>query len=188
VGGAWVAVAAPRAEGGCGPKLEGYTGSARRVMMFEHLKAGFKFQETQSGTYHLIAKPEEERPISFRLNAAVENLMKYVHDMTATIDGTLEMEGFADHVPLEGTLEINPLFGRVLRYQFTFTANDGKNYRFAGQKELRLLDLPASMTTLPATVYDSSGGEVARVLTKFDVHSDLVPFLLSLRPVLPLLG
>jgi hypothetical protein len=156
--------------------------------MFENLKAGFKFQETMSGTYHLVAKPEEERRISFTANAAVENMMKYLRDMTATLEGTLEMEGFADHVPIEGTLEINPVFGRVLRYQFTFTGNDGKSYRFSGQKDLRLLDLQGSMTTLPATVYDDAGNEVARVLTKFNLQTDLLPFLMSWRPVLPLLG
>ncbi|HEY3353883.1 MAG TPA: hypothetical protein VGQ83_11590, partial [Polyangia bacterium] len=94
--------------------------------MFENLKAGFKFQETMSGTYHLVARPEEERRVSFTANAAVDSVMKYMRDMTAALEGTLEMEGFADHVPIEGTLEINPLFGRVLRYQFVFTGNDGK--------------------------------------------------------------
>ena len=128
--------------------------------MFENVKAGFKYQETMSGTYHLIARPEEERRISFTANAAVDNVVKYLRDMTATLEGTLEMEGFADHVPIEGTLEINPLFGRVLRYQFTFTGNDGKSYRFSGQKDLRLFDLAASATTLPVELgvfSDASG-------------------------------
>jgi hypothetical protein len=157
-------------------------------MMLENLKAGFTFQENQSGTYHLVARPEEERRISFTAKASVESLVKYLRDMTAILEGTLEMEGFADHVPLEGTLEINPLLGRILRYQFAFTGNDGRSYRFAGQKDLRLLDLPASLSTLPGTVYDDSGSEVARVLTKFNLQSDLLPFLMSWRPVLPLLG
>jgi hypothetical protein len=156
--------------------------------MLDNLRAGFRFQETQSGTYHLIAKPEEERPITFTANASVDNVVKYLRDMTALLEGTLDMEGFADHVPLEGTLEFNPLLGRVLRYQFTFSANDGKTYRYAGQKDLKLLDLPGSVTTLPGAVYDESGDEVARVLTKFDLQTDLLPFLMSWRPVLPIVG
>ena len=156
--------------------------------MFDNLRAGFRFQEIQSGTYHLTAKPEEERPVSFTANASVDNVVKCMRDMTATLEGTLDMEGFADHVPLEGTLEFNPLLGRVLRYQFTFTANDGKTYRYAGQKEFRLLDLPGSITTLPGAVYDEGGDEVARVLTRFNLQSDLVPFLMSWRPVLPIVG
>ncbi len=154
----------------------------------ENLKAGFKFEEKMTGTYHLLSKPEEEKAFSFTAQAAVDNVVKYLQDMSATLLGTLEMEGFADHAPLNGTLELNPVFGRVLRYQFSFVANDGKNYRFAGQKDINLLDLPGSMTTLPGAVYDESGNEIARVLTRFDLGSDLVPFLLSWRPVLPFFG
>ncbi|MBI5482478.1 MAG: hypothetical protein HY906_26720 [Deltaproteobacteria bacterium] len=151
-------------------------------------KAGFKFEEKLTGTYHLLSRPEEEKAFSFTAQAAVANVVKYLQDMSATLQGTVEMEGFADQAPLSGSLELNPLFGRVLRYQFTFVANDGKTYRFAGQKDIQLLDLPGSMTTLPGAVYDESGNEIARVLTRFDLGSDLVPFLLSWRPVLPFLG
>jgi hypothetical protein len=154
----------------------------------ETFKAGFKFEEKMTGTYHLLSRPEEEKAFSFTAQAAVENVLSYLRDMAATLQGTLEMEGFADQVPINGTLELNPLFGRVLRYQFAFVGNDGKTYRFAGQKDIQLLDLPGSMTTLPGAVYDESGNEIARVLTRFDVGSDLVPFLLSWRPVLPFMG
>ncbi len=156
--------------------------------MLENLKAGFKFQETMAGTYHLLKKPEEERHFSFSAMATVDNVMRYMRDMTATLDGTLEMEGFADHVRIEGTLEMNPLFGRVLRYQFTFVGNDGKTYRFAGQQDIRLFDLPTSMTTLPGSIYDDDGTEVAKVMAKFNLDTDFLPFLMSWRPVLPLFG
>ena len=156
--------------------------------MLQSFKAGFKFEEKMAGTYHLLSRPEEERAFSFTAQASVENVLDYLRDMAATLQGTLEMEGFADRVPLDGSLEINPLFGRVLRYQFSFAGNDGQRYRFAGQKDVQLLDLPGSMTTLPGAVYDESGAEIARVLTRFDLGSDLVPFLLSWRPLLPFIG
>jgi hypothetical protein len=154
----------------------------------ESLKAGFKFEEKMSGTYHLLSRPEEAKAFSFAAQATVDNMLKYLQDMSAALQGTVEMEGFADHATIDGTLELNPLFGRALRYQFSFVANDGKNYRFAGQKDLNLLDLPGSMTTLAGAIYDEGGQEIARTLTKFDLASDLVPFLLSWRPVLPFLG
>jgi len=156
--------------------------------MQQTFKAGFRFEERMTGTYHLLSRPEEEKAFSFTAQAAVDNVLAYLRDMSATLQGTLEMEGFADRVPIDGSLEINPVFGRVLRYQFSFVGNDGKQYRFAGQKDVQLLDLPGSMTTLPGAVYDESGTEVARVLTRFDLGSDLLPFLLSWRPVLPFLG
>ena len=154
----------------------------------DNFKAGFKYEEKMSGTYHLLSRPEEEKAFTFTAQAAVDNVLKYLQDMSAALEGTVEMEGFADHAALSGTLELNPLLGRALRYQFSFVANDGQTYRFAGQKDINLLDLPGSMTTLPGAVYDENGNEIARVLTRFDVGSDLLPFLLSFRPVLPFLG
>jgi hypothetical protein len=156
--------------------------------MLDELKAGFRFEERMSGTYHLLATPEEEHRFSFTAQATVGNVMQYLRDLTASLQGTLEMEGFADQVPLEGSLEVNPIFGRALRYQFSFTGNDGQRYRFAGQKDLQVLDLPGSLATLPGAVYDEGGTEVARVLAKFDTSRDLLPFLLSWRPVLPFMG
>lgn len=154
----------------------------------DSFKAGFKYEEKMTGTYHLLSRPEEEKAFTFTARASVDNVMKFLQDMAAALEGTVEMESFADHAPLSGTLELNPLLGRVLRYQFSFVANDGKSYRFAGQKDINFLDLPGSLTTLPGAVYDESGNEIARVLARFDVGSDLVPFLLSFRPVLPFLG
>ena len=146
-------------------------------------KTGFRFREGMGGSYRLLSQPGVERPFGFRAMARVENLPRFLHDLTATLAGTVEMEGFADGVPLDGTLEIN-LPGRVLRYQFTFRGNDGRSYRLAGHKDLQLLRFKASLSRLPAKVYDEIGKEVAVVDATFDVDRDLVPLLRTLRPIL----
>src|SRR5262249_55004332 len=98
------------------------------------------------------------------------------------LDGTLDMEGFADDVPITGTIEIAPITKKIIRYDFSFTGNDGAPYRFSGQKNIRLADLVGTWTTLTGQVLDARGDEVARATVKFDVRADLLPFLVSFKP------
>src|SRR5262249_5652684 len=102
----------------------------------------------------------------------------------ADLDGTLDMEGFADDVPTTGKIEIAILSKRIIRYELDFTANDGKPYRFAGQKNIRLGDLMNTMTTLDGGITDARGDEVARATVRFDLKADLLPFLVSWKPAL----
>ena len=50
------------------------------------------------------------------------------------------MDGFASARPLDGELTIDPLIGKLIRYEFGFAADDGARYRFVGQKDVTLKD------------------------------------------------
>jgi hypothetical protein len=145
---------------------------------------GFRFQETMSGTYTLTGKPDEQREISFTVKAHAESALRHLRDGMTHMQGTLDMEGFADDVPIDGTIEIAPVLKRIIRYEFRFAGNDGEPYRFAGQKEIRLSDLIGTWTNLTASVTDASGKEVARARMAFDLKADLLPFLASWKPAL----
>ncbi|MCG8422736.1 MAG: hypothetical protein MJE77_32885 [Proteobacteria bacterium] len=142
---------------------------------------GFRFDETMSGTYALVESPSQHRPLSFSVEARVPSLWRYLRDHRATLRGTLEAVGFADYVPIEGTMLLAPLSARVIGYEFNFTGNDGKPYRFAGHKTLLLNDLVRSLTELPAEIYSSTGTVVATSTTRFNLRSDLLQFLASWR-------
>ncbi len=148
------------------------------------MRWGFTFQEGMGGSYHLLVRPDDERPFAFRATAAVDDLLRFLNDGLATLTGVVDMPGFADQASMTGTLEISPVFGRILNYQLSFTANDGRRYRFAGHKDLKLLHLGESLARLPAVVYDELGRDVAAVAATFDVARDLGPLLRTLRPVL----
>jgi hypothetical protein len=147
-------------------------------------KLGFEFEEVMSGTYTRTGHPEETGAIRLRGRAHAGDLVRHLRDGLTTLEGTLDMERFADEVPIAGTLEIRPVLGKIIRYDFTFTGNDGQAYRFSGQKDIRLGALRASMTTLPAAITDKDGAEVARALLHFDLKEDLFPFLVSWKPAL----
>ncbi len=145
-------------------------------------KLGFEFEEVMTGTYTKSGHPEETGEIRLQGRARAEDLLQHWRDGMTRFEGTLDMERFADDVPFTGTLEIRILVGKIIRYDFTFTANDGNPYRFTGQKDIRFDALADSMTHLTGAVTDGAGREVARANLTFDLKADFLPFLVSWKP------
>jgi hypothetical protein len=145
---------------------------------------GFRFRESMAGTWTPEGGGPEgtrERPISFALTARARSWLQHLRDHGTEVDGTLRMEGFAREAPVRGSLYINPILEGVIRYQLEFTGDDGRPYRLKGQKDVSVVDLVGTLTTLPATVEDEHGKVVARARLKFDTR-DLPGFLSSFRP------
>lgn len=138
---------------------------------------GFHFRETMAGSY---TRDGVERPMQFTVTARAGSLLGHLFDRKARLEGEVTMEGFASARPLEGELTIDPLLGKIIRYEFTFAGDDGQRYRFIGQKDVKLLDPLNSMTTLPAEVQSADGKPVATAQLKFDTR-DLPSFLGSWR-------
>ena len=146
------------------------------------MAVGFEFHEVMSGTYTRTHKPDQTGHIRFTARVRAADVLRHLKDGMADLEGTLDMEGFADDVPISGTIEIRVLFGRLIRYDFSFLGNDGAAYRLAGQKDIRFTDFASTMTNLGATITDSRGQEVARAQVAFDLRADLLPFLISWKP------
>ena len=143
---------------------------------------GFKFDETMSGTYALLDTPDDHRRLSFTARMQADSTLAHLKDGKMRLIGTLEMDGFADVVPIEGTLVMLPLTKKIIRYEFSFTGNDGRPYRFAGQKDIQFTSLRKSFTTLPASITDAEGREIATAMTRFDISADMYQFATSWRP------
>jgi hypothetical protein len=124
---------------------------------------GFQFHETMSGSF---TRDGEERPIRFTVRAVAPSLVQHLRDRTATLEGHVDADGLATHAVLAGSLLIDPVLGRKIRYEFSFTGDDGRSYRFRGQKDVTLRDLVGSMTTLPAEIVDETGA--AKVVNEVD--------------------
>ena len=142
---------------------------------------GFSFRETMSGSYHLAGSPERERAMSFTVGARVHDTVRFLRDRLAQIQGEVDLEGFADHRALRGTLEIDPVLGKKLCYAFAFEGNDGRRYRFAGQKTIEFVRVLATMTTLPGEIFDEAGRAIGEARLRFDARSDLLKFMKSFR-------
>lgn len=144
--------------------------------------AGFEFRETMSGSFHLVASPDDERPMSFTIRARAGSLLSFLRRPVVEIEGEVDAEGFADHRHLRGTLGLDMFRTGTLPYTFRFTGNDGAAYSFVGKKTVSPAELARSMTVLPGDIEDESGRPVARALLRFDLRSDLMRFLSSFRP------
>jgi hypothetical protein len=147
-------------------------------------RVGFEFQEVMSGTYTMSGHPGDQGEIRVQIRARAADALRHLRDGMVTAEGTLDMERLADDVPFSGTIEIKPLTKKIIRYDLSFTGNDGQPYRFTGQKDIRFSDLRTTFTTLPATVTNAQGAEIAKATLHFDLRSELLPFLVSWRPQL----
>jgi hypothetical protein len=143
-----------------------------------------RFAEEMAGTYQGRAAgiPGSGK---FRFQVKVECAdAKDPRVVNGTLSGKVFMEGVVDGAILEGTIEISPHWKRIIGYHFTFPVN-GKTYRFDGEKKISPFSLVKSMTTLPGSVFDDQGKEIATSTTYFNVKRDILPFLLSYRFSLP---
>jgi hypothetical protein len=140
---------------------------------------GFGFEETMSGTW---TRDGVERPFSFTVRIRSGRLRDFRRHQRAEMEGTVDASGLATGRPLQGTLLMQPFLGRVLRYEFDFTGDDGQPYRFAGQKDIRWLSPVRTWTELPGDVTDGAGKVVGRALTRFDLKRDGLSFMRSWRP------
>lgn len=137
---------------------------------------GVRFTETMSGSYHALADAGREKRLRFTLTARGKPLSERF-----AADGTIDAEGLATARPVRGQLLISPIRKRTLRYELEFPGDDGRTYSFAGQKDLALLDLRRTMTTLPAKIRDESGKVIGEGVVRFDLGGDLLKFLTSFR-------
>lgn len=143
------------------------------------MSLGFSFRETMSGSYRLVSAPDHERAMSFTISARAYDLARYLRDRTVAIQGEVDLEGFADHRPMRGTMLLDPLLGRRVRYVFDFQSNDGRPCTFDGEKNVELLRFLDTMTTLPGELRDSAGRTIGTAKLRFDARSDLPKFLRS---------
>ncbi len=146
---------------------------------------GVKFNEVMRGSWHRLEKPADELPIEFKAFAELTGVTNIFGKGVAKLHGTVKVAGLAESSSFEGTLGLGSLVReRRLPYAFSFRGDDGRMYRFDGAKEVSVLDLPRTMSVLPAYLFDDAGTEVGRAVLHFDVRGDLISFLRSWRPFL----
>jgi hypothetical protein len=150
------------------------------------LRPGLSFHETLRGTLWRLDAPTRESAVDLTLEARADDLRGLARDRTFQLRGTVDVEGLATRAAADGTLVFKLATERCLPYRIRFRGDDGKSYELSGQKEWLPVAPIASMTTLPASLYDDGGQEIARATLRFDVRVEGWHFLRSFR--LRLLG
>jgi hypothetical protein len=138
------------------------------------------FTETMSGTW-TPADGSGRRVMWFRIDADAVSALAYLRRGEMRVSGTLFAERLAEGVPAAGILEVQPFGGRIA-YRLDFHGDDGRTYRFSGEKTPSLRKLVESMTTLPGEIVLADAEVIGTALLRFDAKRDLVPFLRTFRP------
>jgi hypothetical protein len=141
---------------------------------------GFEFRETLAGSYHTLASPGVEHPMAIRVQARVEDVLRFALDPTLALTGEIDAQGFADGQTLRGTLTLAPLRAKIV-WDFRFPTNDARDARFHGEVDIDVLRPALTLTQLPGSLYLGET-EVARAVLRFDARSELPRLLASVRP------
>ena len=141
---------------------------------------GFQFTELSSGTYAYREQPDQHRRLFLRLETRADSAARWLRSPRAELAGTIEADGITEGAPLAGAVELAPFTGTV-HYSFGFTGDDGKPYRFEGEKQLRLGSPAQGLTELRGRLLDGERQDLATTVTHFDVRADLFDFFTSWR-------
>ncbi len=145
------------------------------------LRPGLSFRETMHGTLWRLDAPTDERAVDVELEMRARDLGTVAFDRTLKVDGTLHVERLADHVPCEGTVALRVRAGGRVPYRIRFRGDDGQDYELSGEKEWLPFAPVESITTLPASLYDARGREIARATLRFDLRHEWWHLLRSIR-------
>ena len=144
---------------------------------------GFQFAETMEGTVEWATQPGVEHPFSFEVTAEAASTRAHLHDGKATLHGVVHAPPLAQTAEAEGTITIRPVGQRIIRYELSFTGDDGKPYQLVGQKDIRWWAPMRTFTYLPAEILDQQHRRIGTCRTTFNVKRDGWSFLRSFRPL-----
>ncbi|MFP4597490.1 MAG: NAD-dependent epimerase/dehydratase family protein [Persicimonas sp.] len=158
-----------------------YDTETRYRIRDEKQNIGFGFREMLEGEWsdasgrrgkaHLVL--DAEFPHVARLALALEG----------NIDGTLVLEGLADHVEVRGTIRVRLLAGDGLHYEMGFDDDQGRPHRLELTRRVRTLHPLESLTHLDGQLVGPDTQTAGEVELNFDLRSQLVPTVASLRIV-----
>lgn len=149
---------------------------------------GFAFAETMSGWLEpkrpmdwpldgpVDAAPKARYPFHFRIHAHVASTLRHLRDGKAALTGVVHAPPFCEAADATGTLEIRPLFERVIRYRLSFRDRRGEVLTFMGQKNLSYLAPARTFTELAGALVDQRGETVASAQLQFDLRRDWLTF------------
>lgn len=143
---------------------------------------GFKTTETMRGYLRFLDDARRQKPTVFDCEFAVRDWSAFIATGETELTGRFSCAGLISDAPLSGKLYIDPFRRKLLIYDFTFERADGRVFRFYGEKRIRFLFFPKTITTLYSRL-ETEGNVVATGVLYFDLK-ELPAFIANLRPVL----
>lgn len=145
---------------------------------------GLRFAEAMYGSYRPVGEPSAERSFAFHVEARAPSVLRWLRDGKMELRGEVEAAGLARRSSASGEMTVRPLLGRSIRYELVFRGDDGRAYRYVGEKRIRHLHPLRTWTTLPGDIFDEAGKRVGSGTVRFrlrELPSLLGSFRLYLR-------
>lgn len=142
---------------------------------------GFEFSETMEGTVEWSSEPGVKRPFKFEITAHAESTREHLKDGMVDVRGVITAPPLTVGADCSGSMMIRPIGQKIIRYELSFVADDGKTYEVVGQKDIKYRSLVHSWTHLPLDVLDEQHRRVGVAATRFDVRRDMIGFLRSFQ-------
>lgn len=141
---------------------------------------GFHARELMRGYHEFVDGngPAGRHPFAFRARWGPESLREWLDPRKPTflwqeLAGEVSAGGLCDWTPMQGTLHLQYLPERRIRYDFDF-AVDGRTYRFLGDKvNLRWYNLATSHTTCFGVLTERKTGQLVSTGTTLFHFRDL---------------
>jgi hypothetical protein len=144
---------------------------------------GFELSESCAGSFYLLERPFEDRPIRCSLRLRVDGMRRFLRERRIAIEGVLFADGLAaSGRDVAGSLVWKLLDEKRVPYDLAFQGDDGRPYHLRGQRAFFVHDAAGSLTTLPASLYDDRDAEIGRAMLRFDPRTELPELLRSFRP------
>lgn len=147
---------------------------------------GFRIRELMMGYHEYHEGPPGRQPFGFRLTWGPDRLRDWLNPfgerfMWQEAHGEVLIGGLTDWTPCSGTLELQYVSHRRIRYCFDAVV-DGVIYRYVGEKlNINPINLPVSHTTCYGTLTELESGRLVSTSLVFFKLRHLPRFAGSLR-------
>ncbi len=150
---------------------------------------GFKMDEIMIGT-HTFSNGSfdgRELPLNFSLTWGNGNLVKFLNPgsdefLVSSARGFITVGGLANKADCEGYLKLMYFTERKIRYELDFKGDDGKSYRYMGEKvNIWPWNLHRTHVTCYGTITDTATGKIISSSIVYFPLREMYDFLMSLR-------
>ncbi|MEZ4362513.1 MAG: hypothetical protein R3B48_20145 [Kofleriaceae bacterium] len=111
-----------------------------------------------------------------RLDVRAASTWTHLRDGRAELRGVAHAPPFTRAADATGAIWIRPIGQRLIRYEVSFPADDGRILTFRGQKNIRWRAARRTLTELDGELTDERGDEVAVCHLAFDLRRDWLSF------------
>ena len=143
------------------------------------MTVGFSYREVLAGTYHWLDTPFVERAAKLSLQVLGTSLRDALRERRLAVQGTLDLEDFAQAAPVVGTVGLK-LRERRIPYDVAFSVN-GRALRLLGEKDLHPALAEDTIALLPLSIFDDRGYELGRARLRMPLLGEGIAALLSFR-------